>query len=118
MVNSSIFASTHIEPVIASENTLEPRKQKKRHRSYPEVDHLFREIVEDQAISKTNFAVLRYTQPVNMTLKQYADDLYAKSCIVADVYNNATLRDTSIKGMSYSIYRSLANTVVRVHMQT
>lgn len=43
--------------------------------------------------------ILHYTQPTSMTLKQYADDLYAKSCKVADVYDESTLNNSVVEGV-------------------
>lgn len=52
-------------------------------------------------------ALLRYTQPSNMTLIQYADDLFAKLCKVADVYDESILDDIFIKGVEAYICHSL-----------
>lgn len=51
--------------------------------------------------------ILRYTQPASMTPMQFADDLYAKSCKVANTYEEATLNDVFIEGVGSFICHSL-----------
>lgn len=45
----------------------------------------------------------RCTLPANMTLIQYADNLYANWCKVADVYDNPKLKDNFVDGVDSSI---------------
>lgn len=57
-----------------------------------------------------NDAAMRsYAQAPGMTSKQYASDLIAKSCKVADVYVERTLNDAFIEGLDASISHSLRN---------
>lgn len=77
-------------------------------RSYPEVvNYLLKKFVTDQAFVEYDATILRYMQPTNMTSQQIADDLIAKSCKVADVYEQSTLNDVSIEGVDASIRHSL-----------
>lgn len=64
---------------------------------------MLRKIATDQEIAKINSAVLRYTKPTNMTTRQYPEDLHAKPCKVADVYDESTLNDIFIKGVDFTI---------------
>lgn len=54
-----------------------------------------------------DFTILRYTQSASMTLTKYADDFYSKSCKVADVYDESTLKDIFIEDVDSSICQSL-----------
>lgn len=56
---------------------------------------------------KMDSAIMRNTQPANMTIMQYSDDLYAKSCKVADFYAEGTLNDIIIEMVDSTIYHSL-----------
>lgn len=47
--------------------------------------------------------------PSGMTPQQYANDLIAKLCKVADVYDESTLNDVFIEGVDASIQQSLRN---------
>lgn len=73
-LNSRMSAVTHIAPVFASVKTIEPTTQKKCFRSYPEVViYLHKKLANDQTTAKMDFKILRYTQPANKTLMEYAD---------------------------------------------
>lgn len=78
----------------------------KSFRSYPEaVKFLLKKYVTDQAIVEYDAAILRYMQSSNVTRQQYPNDLIAKSCEVADVYDEATLKDVFIEGVDASVRR-------------
>lgn len=79
-------------------------------RSYPEVvKYLLRKYTADQAIVEYDAAILRYTQPANMNAQLYAEELIAKSCMVAIVYSKGTLNNVLIERVDKSIYHSLRN---------
>lgn len=83
-----VSAPMNIEPNVAFVPLAEPLRQKKLFRSYPDVvNYLLKKVANGQAIAETNSAILRYTQPTSMTLMQYAEDLYAKLCKAADVFD-------------------------------
>lgn len=100
--------ATHIAPIIASVNAVEPTTQKIRLRSYPEIaNYILKKFVDDQTLTKMGAPIHRFTQRVNMTPMQYTDCMYAESCKVADVYEEATLNDNFIEGADFSICHSL-----------
>lgn len=68
MLNSRMSAGTHIVPAVALENTVELTTQKNLSRSNSEVaNYLLIEFSNDQEIVKMDSAILRCTQPANMT---------------------------------------------------
>lgn len=71
------------------------------------MNYLFKKFASDKEISKMNAAVLRYIQLDSLPPMQYADDLDAKSCKIADAYNDSTLNDIFIEGVDFSICNSL-----------
>lgn len=54
-------------------------------------------------------SILWCTEPVHMTPTQYADNLYAKSFKLTDVYYDAKLNNISIERVDNSICHSLRN---------
>lgn len=70
-------------------------------------NNLFKEMTNDQAFAKMDFAILRCTQLASMTLMQYADDLYDKSCKVPEVYDEMALNNIFIEGADSSLSHSL-----------
>lgn len=103
-LNSRISAATHTTPVVASVNKVEPTTQKKLLCSYLEIVNCFlKEFANTHAIAKTHFAILRYMQPAHITYKHYADNLYAKSCNMADVYDESTIADIFIDKVDSSV---------------
>lgn len=90
-LNSGICAVTHIEPIVASVYTIDPNTKKKNLCFYPQVvSYLLKKIASDQTFVKMGFALLCFALAANTTLMQYADDLYPKSCKVADVNDKST----------------------------
>lgn len=86
----------------------EPHRSRKLLRSHPKVvNHLLKEYTADQVNAEYDAIVLRYMQLANMTLQQYVDDLTAKTCKVADAYDEDTLKDVFIEGADQSISHSL-----------
>lgn len=76
----------HMAPAVALVHVVEPATQKKLPRfSSVVVNFLLKKFANDRTIAKIDFAILRYTQPSNMTRMQDADDLYATLCSVIDV---------------------------------
>lgn len=59
-----------------------------RFRSYAEVvNYLLKKFATEQAIPEFDAAIIWYMQPADMSSQQYADNLVAKLCEVADVYD-------------------------------
>lgn len=107
-LNICMPATMNIAPAFASVWFVEPSRQKKLFRSYWEnVDYLLKKSSNDQATAEMNFKFVSHTQPTNMTLMQYADAFSAKSCKVADVYDESTLNNISIEKVVSSICNSL-----------
>lgn len=66
-------------------------------RLFPEVlDHFLTKYSTRQAIAKYDVTIFHYVQPANMTSQQFSDDLIAKSCKVAGVYDESTLNHVFI----------------------
>lgn len=85
MLNSRMRAEDHPEPFSVS-----PRNEESRSRkllcSYTEgMNYLLKKYPTEQAIEENDKVTLRYIRPSNKTPQQYADDLIAKTCQVADV---------------------------------
>lgn len=57
----------------------------------------------DEEKAQYDSAILRYMQPEKMTPPQYTNDLIAKSCKVADVFDKKTLKNVFIEGDEASI---------------
>lgn len=77
-------------------------------RSYlEEVNYFLMSDAADQPIAEYDAAVLCNMLPANMTTQQYADNLVAKSCMVADVYDGEALKEEFIEGVEESIRHSL-----------
>lgn len=107
-MNSRTPAATNIAPNVVSVHFAEPLRQKKLLLYYPEVvNYLVKKFANDRAFVKITSAILHYAQPTSMTAMRYVDDLYAKFCKVADVYDDSTLNVILIKGIDFSISRSL-----------
>lgn len=110
MLYSRMSEDTYIAPVVASVNTVESTTQKKLFCSHLKaVNYFFKKFPIDQAIADMNYTILRYTQSANMTPMQYEDDLYSKSCKVADIYEESTLKDNSIERFDSSFCHCLPN---------
>lgn len=71
------------------------------------VNYLSKNYATNQATAEDDAVVLRYVQPSNMTRQQYANDLVARSCKAADVFNESTLNVVFIKAYDTSIRHSL-----------
>lgn len=107
MLNSRMYASAHITPVVISVSTTETPIQNKLLQSYSEVlNYLLYQFANDQASCEMNSRILRHTQRANMTPMQFASDLHAKSCKVADIYAESSLKDIFIEGVDPSICHS------------
>lgn len=67
-------------------------------RSYPEmINYFLKEIAEKQAIAGYDAWILEYMQQSSMTLQQNADDIIAKSCRVANVYDECKQNNVFIE---------------------
>lgn len=107
-LNSRMSGAAHTNPVIASVSTTELLIQRTPLRSYLEVvDYFLKTFANDQAIAEKDSRILRYIQSAHMTPTSYADNLYAKTCRIADVYNESFLNDTYIEGVDPSICHSI-----------
>lgn len=71
------------------------------------VTYLLKNHATDEALTEYEAAILRYMQPSNITLQQYADDLVAESCMVADTYHKRSVNDAFTEGVDASILHSL-----------
>lgn len=71
------------------------------------VNSFVNELAPGQSIVKLDDAILRYMQPAKTKQQQFADDLSAESCKVADVFDERTLKDVYIKGVESSIRNGL-----------
>lgn len=101
-------AAAHITPVIASVTTTEPLIQKKLMQSYLEnVSYLPKKFANNQAIDKIDSKILHYILPAHMSLKQYSDDLCAKSSEVTNIYDESSPNDSFVEGFDHSICQSL-----------
>lgn len=58
----------------------------------------------NQAIAKINYAIFFYTHLAHTTSKQYADDIYTKSCKVADIDKEANLGIIFIIGVNLFLF--------------
>lgn len=102
-------ATDKSSPIAASVRNTDNRSRK-RLRSYLKVVNYFlKKLVKDQAITEFNAAILRYMQQANMTPQRYTEDLVAKSCKVADVYNKGTLNDVFLEEVDSSFRRNLSH---------
>lgn len=54
-----------------------------------------------------DFAIQQFTQPADMTLKQYADDLYAESCKMVGVYDKMTCKNVLMDRADCFFYHCL-----------
>lgn len=96
-------AAASIAPVAASGQLAEPLRQKKLSQSYPDVfNYLLKKFADDQAITKTDFAILRYTQFASIFPMQYADQMNAKSFKVANVYDESSFSRVFVRGVDSS----------------
>lgn len=78
--------------------------------SYPELSkYLLGIYVTDKANENDDTANLRYVHPSNITRHENAADIIAKSCNVADVYDEGILNDVSIDRVCESFPHSLQN---------
>lgn len=71
-----------------------------------------------ETIAKMGSKILWYIQSTHMTSMQYSDGLYAKSCKVADVYDNYTSNDISVEGFDPSIWHSIREYWATHHQRT
>lgn len=106
-LNSRMCAENRLPPFVAFVSNKEMRRGKLL-RSYPQiVDYLFKKYKTDKAIVENDVAILLYVQPTNTTPHHYADDSTAKSCNLADMYDESTLNDVLIESIEASIRNSL-----------
>lgn len=95
-------------PVVEPVHTIEPTIQHKLLHTYSEaVNYLLKKFSYDQYIAWMDSAILRYKQLANMKPIQYAEDLNAKSCKGAKVYDHSTLNEIIMEGVTSSVYHSL-----------
>lgn len=107
-LNGRMYATAHINPVVALDNTPESLIEKKLLRSYPKVvDYFLKKIARDQAIAERDSKILRSIHPAHMPPTQYANDHYEKSCRVADVHGESTLNNIFVEGVDPSICHSV-----------
>lgn len=105
-LNSRVCATDKSSSISASVRNVENRFRKLL-QSYPdEVTYFLKTFVTDQATAKFYAAILRYMQPAYMKPQQYAHDLVANTCIVADVYDEYTLNVVFTEGVDPSIRHS------------
>lgn len=99
--------AANITQVIASVNINELLIRKKFLLSYPDVvNYLLKKFAKDKAIVKIDSKLLRYIQTAHMTPIQYVDDLYSKSCKIADFFVKFTLNNNLIEEVDPSICQS------------
>lgn len=83
-------------------------RSKKFLRLYQEVAYcVLNKFVTDQAIIEFDAAILRDMQLANMMPQQYADNLVARSCKVAEVSDEGAFYDVIIDGTDPSIRHSV-----------
>lgn len=63
----------------------------------------------DQAVVEYDGAIFWYVQPATITPQQYAGDLAAKSCKVAEFYFEKPLQVDSTEGADSSIHHDLSH---------
>lgn len=71
------------------------------------VNYLIKKDATHDAITEYDIVILRYVQPDNTNSQQYDDDLVAKLCKIADVYDEGILNDVFIEGVYKFICHSL-----------
>lgn len=71
------------------------------------VKYTLKKYATDQGIAEYDAAIFHYMQPDKTTHQQYANDLVAKYCKVAHVYDKGTLKDVFVEGVDASIRHSL-----------
>lgn len=109
-LNSRVPATSTIAHALASVQVAEPLRQKQLFRSYPEVDtYLLKKFTNGQAIAGLDFSISRHSQASSTNTMQYAENLYAKSCKVADVYDESTLNGILVCGVDSAICHCLSN---------
>lgn len=107
-LNSCMSAATNIAPDAAPFHLAELLRQEKLFRPYRDiVNYFLTKFDSDRRNAKTVSAVLRCTQPASMFSMLYADDLYANSCKVADIYDETTVNHIFIERVDSSIFHSL-----------
>lgn len=84
-LNSRMCAEDRTAPLVATVRHDKIRHQKLL-RSYPEVvNYLLKKFATGAEIAEYDATILRYMHPASMTHQQFADDLIAKSCKVANI---------------------------------
>lgn len=68
--------------------------------------YILKKFATDQVVAGYEASILRYVQPSRMSPQQHADDVTAKSCNAADVYDEGTASDVFIKGVALSTRQS------------
>lgn len=93
-LNCVMSAAARNTSVVASVNTIELLIQEKILPSYLEVvNYLLKKIANDRAIAEVESRILRCSRAAHMNLMQYVDDLNAKICKVAGVYDELALNN-------------------------
>lgn len=119
-LNSRLSTAPYFTLVLDAANTTEPLIQKKLLRSYTEAaNYLLKKFETEIAIAKINSKILPYIQLAHMTPVQYANNYSAKSCKVADIYDESTLNNIFIQDVDpstcYRLWRTWA-THTQAHM--
>lgn len=91
----------------------EEQEASKLLRFYPEVvNYMLKKYTTGQATAENEGAIQRCVRSPNMTLRQHADDLIAKSCKSIDVNDERILNGYFIEGVDAPIWRNLRNYMV------
>lgn len=101
-LNSRMSAQDRLSSFATSVRNEEPRTQELLRFCLEVVNYLFKKYATDRATAKNDAAILRYAPSPKLSPQQYVDKLIAKSCKVADIYDEGTLNDVLIEGVDAS----------------
>lgn len=77
-------------PTIAATECRQKQHSRKLQQSFfEEVEYLLKRSSQNQAVVEYDASVLKYMRLLSMTLQQYTDNPFSKSCKVADIYDGS-----------------------------
>lgn len=110
-LKSHMSAAAHITQLSPRLAPLNRWSNKNPLRSNPEILNYFvQKCANNKAIAEMNSKIYRYIPPVHVILMQCADDLSAKPCKEADVYDKSTFNDFFIEGTDPPVCHRFGNT--------
>lgn len=99
---SCMYAQSSFAPSgTSSRNQKQPSQ--KLLRSYLEAgNYLLKRFATYQTIAEYDVSILRYREPLRVSLEQYGDDTITKSCKTADIYDESKLNNILIEDVDSS----------------